>query len=83
MANRIHKVLEDANIKLGAVASDILGKSGRATGGTGSRPSFKLTRGARGKTEFQVNLKLGLTPPSHGRSLRRIPFIFQLVQRFS
>ncbi len=29
-ANRIHKTLEDANIKLGAVASDILGKSGRA-----------------------------------------------------
>ena len=29
IANRIHKTLEDANIKLGAVASDILGKSGR------------------------------------------------------
>jgi transposase len=29
LANRIHKVLEDANVKLGAVASDILGKSGR------------------------------------------------------
>lgn len=28
-ANRIHKVLEDANIKLGAVASDVLGASGR------------------------------------------------------
>jgi transposase len=28
-ANRIHKILEDANIKLGAVASDILGVSGR------------------------------------------------------
>jgi transposase len=28
--NRIHKVLEDANIKLGAVASNILGVSGRA-----------------------------------------------------
>lgn len=28
--NRIHKLLQDANIKLGAVASDILGKSGRA-----------------------------------------------------
>lgn len=27
--NRIHKLLEDANIKLGAVASDVLGKSGR------------------------------------------------------
>jgi transposase len=30
VANRIHKLLEDANIKLGAVASDVLGKSGRA-----------------------------------------------------
>jgi transposase len=30
IANRIHKTLEDANIKLGAVASDILGQSGRA-----------------------------------------------------
>jgi transposase len=29
LANRIHKVLEEANIKLGAVASDILGPSGR------------------------------------------------------
>lgn len=30
VANRIHKLLEDTNIKLGAVASDVLGKSGRA-----------------------------------------------------
>ena len=30
VANRIQKVLEDANIKLGSVASDVLGKSGRA-----------------------------------------------------
>lgn len=30
VVNRIHKILEDANIKLGAVASDILGVSGRA-----------------------------------------------------
>jgi transposase len=30
VANRIHKVLEDANIKLSAVATDILGVSGRA-----------------------------------------------------
>lgn len=28
-ANRIHKVLEDANLKLASVASDIFGKSGR------------------------------------------------------
>jgi transposase len=30
VANRIHKLLEDTNIKLGAVAADLLGKSGRA-----------------------------------------------------
>lgn len=30
IVNRIHKTLEDANIKLGAVASDIRGKSARA-----------------------------------------------------
>jgi transposase len=30
VVNRIHKVLEDANIKLGVVASDIVGASGRA-----------------------------------------------------
>jgi transposase len=30
VANRIHKILEDANIKLGSVISDILGESGRS-----------------------------------------------------
>ena len=30
VANRLHKHLEDANIKLGSVATDILGMSGRA-----------------------------------------------------
>lgn len=30
VANRIHKLLEDTNLKLGAVASDVLGVSGRA-----------------------------------------------------
>ena len=30
VANRLHKVLEDAGIKLATVASDILGVSGRA-----------------------------------------------------
>jgi transposase len=30
VVNRVHKTLEDANFKLGAVASDIMGKSGRA-----------------------------------------------------
>jgi transposase len=30
LSNRIQKVLEDANLKLGSVAADVLGKSGRA-----------------------------------------------------
>jgi len=30
LKNRIQKILEEANIKLGSVASDILGKNGRA-----------------------------------------------------
>ena len=30
VSNRIQKVLEDANLKLGSVATDVLGKSGRA-----------------------------------------------------
>ncbi len=30
VVNRIQKVLEDANVKLGSVATDVLGKSGRA-----------------------------------------------------
>jgi len=29
VVNRVHKILEDANIKLGAVATDIMGKSGK------------------------------------------------------
>jgi transposase len=57
-ANRIHKVLEDANIKLGAVASDILGKSGREM----------LERLARGEQDPDVLAKL-----ARGRLKRKIP----------
>lgn len=41
VANRIHKSLQDANIKLSAVATDVLGKSGRAMLRT--RPKTRLT----------------------------------------
>jgi transposase len=49
--NRIHKVLEGANLKLGAVATDILGVSGRAmlealaAGETDARVLAELARG--------------------------------------
>jgi transposase len=51
VANRIQKVLEDANLKLGSVASDVLGKSGRAmlralvAGGTDPQALAELALG--------------------------------------
>ncbi len=52
VANRIHKELEDANIKLGAVATDILGLSGRSIIHAlieGEQDAAKLANLARGK----------------------------------
>jgi transposase len=64
LANRIHKVLEDANIKLGAVASDILGKSGRAMLRAlirGERQPHKLADLAEGRLRAKIpELKLAL-----------------------
>jgi transposase len=55
--NRIHKTLEDANIKLGAVASDIMGKSGRAMLHAlveGERDPAKLAELAAGKLRGKI-----------------------------
>jgi transposase len=56
-ANRIQKVLEDANVKLGSVASDVLGKSGRdmleALIGGESDPA-KLAELARGRLRAKL-----------------------------
>ena len=64
LANRIHKTLEDANIKLGAVASDILGKSGRAMLRAwirGERDPEKLARLAEGRLRAKIpELELAL-----------------------
>jgi transposase len=52
VTNRIHKVFEDANVKLGSVASDILGVSGRAMINdiiSGEQDPEKLAGHARGK----------------------------------
>jgi transposase len=57
IANRIHKTLEDANIKLGAVASDILGKSGRAMLQTlldGQQDPVKLAELARRRLRGKI-----------------------------
>ena len=64
LANRVQKVLEDANIKLGAVASDVLGKSGRAmlwALNRGERDPDKLADLALGRLRAKIpELKLAL-----------------------
>lgn len=57
VANRIHKVLEDANIKLGSVATDILGVSGRDILQRlihGEQDAENLAERARGKLRGKI-----------------------------
>ena len=64
IANRIHKILEDGNIKLGSVASDILGKSGRDMLRAliaGERDTDKLAEMARARMRSKIpELRLAL-----------------------
>src|SRR6516162_3014341 len=64
IANRIQKVLEDANIKLASVATDALGASGRAILEamlTGEQDSARLADMAHGKLRNKIpELKLAL-----------------------
>jgi transposase len=64
VANRIHKVLEDANIKLSSVATDVLGSSGRAMIRAlmqGETDPTKLAALAQGRLrEKEADLKLAL-----------------------
>lgn len=56
-ANRIHKILQDANIKLSSVASDILGKSGRAMLQAlldGERDVVRLAELAKGRLRGKI-----------------------------
>lgn len=63
-ANRIHKVLQDANIKLSSVATDILGKSGRRMLQAliaGEQDPEQLAELARGKLRGKIpQLKVAL-----------------------
>jgi transposase len=58
VANRIQKVLEDANIKLASVASDVLGHSGRAM----------LDAMIKGQTDVEI-----LAEMARGRMREKIP----------
>jgi transposase len=77
VVNRIHKVLEEANIKLASVATDILGKSGRAmitaliAGETDPGPLAELARGSLKKKKPQLRLALQGRVREHHRFLLR------------
>lgn len=79
VANRVQKVLEDANIKLGSVATDVLGESGRdmlramIAGETDPQTLAKL---ARGRLRAKIPaLKLAL----QGRVTDHHRFLLQLL----
>lgn len=79
VANRVHKVLEDANIKLSGVASDVLGVSGRAMLAAmidGKDDPEALAGLARGKLRQKADeLKealLGLVTDHHRFQLRML-----------
>jgi transposase len=93
-ANRIHKILEDANIKLGAVATDVLGKSGRLMLRAlldGEANPEKLADLALGKLRAKIpELKLALEgncTEHHryllGRLLSHLGYLERQTQEFS
>jgi transposase len=78
VANRIQKVLEDANIKLSSVASDVLGVSGRAMlaaviGGTEDAAALaQLARGRLREKTSELRLALQGLVTDHHRFLLRM-----------
>lgn len=77
VANRVHKLLEDTNVKLGTVASDVLGKSGRAIlqamlrGQTDPAQLAELALGHLRKKIPQLRLALEGNCSEHHRYLLR------------
>ncbi len=93
-ANRLHKILEDTGIKLGCVASDILGKSGRdmldalVSGTTDPNVLADLARGRlRTKIPALREALVGRFADEHalivGQILAHIDFLDEAIDRLS
>ncbi len=93
-ANRLHKILEDTGIKLGTVASDILGKSGRdmldalVQGTTDPNVLADLARGQlRKKIPALREALVGRFHDEHalivGQILAHIDFLDEAIDRLS
>ena len=93
VVNRIHKVYQDANVKLSSVISDIMGKSGQdmleliIKGETGVE---KLVECARGKMKAKKNelalaLEARITPHHRfvlSKHLKQLRFLDELIDEF-
>ncbi|HZY87945.1 MAG TPA: IS110 family transposase [Gemmataceae bacterium] len=79
VANRIQKVLEDANVKLASVASDVLGMSGRAMLRAlirGESDPEQLAELARGRLRAKIP---ALRPALQGRVTEHHRFLLELL----
>lgn len=92
--NRLQKILEDANIKLASVATDITGKSGRAmlrlliTGETNERTIAELAKGRmRTKLEELEQALSGAVTDHHrfllGEQLNLVEYYEMFIERLS
>jgi transposase len=93
-ANRLHKILEDTGIKLGCVATDILGKSGRemldalVAGTTDPGVLAELAKGRlRAKIPALREALVGRFEDEHalivGQILAHIDFLDEAIDRLS
>ena len=93
VANRIHKTLEDANVKLGSVATDILGVSGKEMIRAlvaGQDDPIKLAALARGRlrakaSDLREALRGHLTPHHRfmlGRLLDHLDYLDREIAQF-
>ncbi len=92
--NRVQKVLEGANIKLASVATDVMGKSGRAmlealvAGTTDPRVLAAMARGRMQGKQVQLEQALLGLMGAHQRQLlaaqlRHVDFLDQEIQQLS
>jgi transposase len=93
VANRVHKTLEDANVQLGDVASDILGVSGRAIlraladGQTDPQRLAEMAQGRLREKRFLLRLALEGCLRDHHRFMLRslldhLKYLEDQIKRF-
>ena len=94
IVNRLQKVLEDANLKLAGVATDVMGKSGRAmleailTGATDPEQLAELAKGRLRKKIPQLKQALSGRVREHHRfllveQLSHIDYLDEAIERLS